>query len=45
MSDIIVSLKLPSFCTVLHNARVRFCAHSLLSCNEIVVQFYALDVF
>ena len=31
MTDIIVSLKLPSFCTVLYNARVRFYAQSSLS--------------
>jgi len=45
MTDIIVSLKLPSVCTVLHNARVRFCAQSSLSCNEIVVHSNALGVF
>jgi len=45
MTDIIVSLKLPSFCTVLYNARWRFCAQSSLSCNGIVVHFDALSVF
>jgi len=45
MTDIIVSLKLPSFYTVLHNARVRFCAQSSLSCNEIVLHFNALVYF
>ena len=45
MRDIIICLKVPSFCTVLHNAKVRFCAQSSLSCNEIVVQFNSLGVF
>jgi len=44
MTDIIVSLKLPSFCTVLHNAIVRFCTQSSLSCNGIVVHFNASGV-
>ena len=44
MTDIIVSLKLPSFRTVLHNARVRFCAQSSLSCNGILVHFNVLCV-
>ena len=45
MTEIIVSLKLPSFGTVSHNARVRVCAQSSLSCNGILVQFNALGVF
>ena len=45
MTDIIVFLKLPSFCTVSHNARVRFCALSSLLCNGIVVYFNVLGVF
>ena len=45
MTDIIVSLKLPSFCTVLYNARVRLYAQSSLSCNDIVVHFNAIGVF
>jgi len=45
MTDIIVSVKLPSFYAVLHNARVRFCAQSSLLCNGIVIHFSALDVF
>ena len=45
MTDIIVSLKLPSFRTVLHNARVRFCAQSSLSCNAIMAHFNTIGVF
>jgi len=44
MTDIIVSLKLPSFSTVLHNAKVRFCAQSSLSCNGIVVHYNTFGV-
>jgi len=42
---LIVSLKLRSFCTVLHNARVRYCAQSSLSCNGIVVHLNAFGAF
>ena len=45
MTDIIVSLKLYSFGSVLHNATVRFCAQSSLSCNGIVVHFNAFSLF
>ena len=45
MTDIIVSLKLPSVCTVLLNARVRFCAQSSLSCNAVVAHFNTIGAF
>jgi len=45
MTAIIVSLKLPSFCTVLHNAMVRFCAQSSLSYNAVVAHFNTIGVF
>jgi len=34
-----------SFCKVLHNARVRFCAQSSLSCNAIMAHFNTIGVF
>jgi len=42
MTDIIVSW---NYLVFVHNARVRFCAQSSLSCSAIMAHFYTIGVF
>jgi len=44
MTEILISLKLPSFCTLWHKARARYCTQSVMSCNGIVLHFLNLGL-
>jgi len=41
----VICFVLDSICVLLHNARVRFCAQSSLSCNAIMAHFNTIGVF